>query len=145
MVQKTRLIEVKIPAGIASGSQLRLAGEGESGGPQGVNGDLYVIIHTRPHKKFTREGNDLHMAKTISFPDAVLGTNIQLDTFGGLETVKIPEGTQNNEVIQVRNKGMPYVRGHGYGDLYVHIIVDVPKKLNRKARKLIEELKDELD
>jgi len=144
MVQKTRLIEVKIPAGIDSNAQLRLAGEGESGGPNGVSGDLYVVVHIKPDPRFKREGSHLHMTQTLSFPEATLGTKIQVHTLSGQETVKIPESTQNNDVIRVKNKGMPSVHGHGYGDLFVHIQVTIPKKLSRKAKKLIEELDDEL-
>jgi molecular chaperone DnaJ len=144
VVQKTRQIDLKIPAGISSGAQLRLSGEGESGGPQGVTGDLYVFIHVKPDPRFERQGNDLYTKKEISFPQAALGTKIEVVTFDGAIEVKVPEGTQNGDVLRVAKKGMPEIRGRGYGDLYLQIQVSVPKRLNRKAKRLVEELSNEL-
>jgi len=142
IVQKTRDIDLKIPKGIDDGSQLRLAGEGEAG--SGGTGDLYIVVHIRRHPIFSRRGLDLHMIKNISFPDATLGTKIDIRTLEDEIELKIPEGTQNGDTLRVRNKGMPEIRGRGHGDLYVEIHVETPKKLSRKAKKLLEELKNEL-
>ena len=142
IVQKTRDIDLKIPKGIDDGSQLRLAGEGEAG--SGGTGDLYIVVHIRRHPIFSRRGLDLHMTKNISFPDATLGTKIDIRTLEDEIELKIPEGTQNGDTLRVRNKGMPEIRGRGHGDLYVEIHVETPKKLSRKAKKLLEELKNEL-
>jgi len=142
MVQKTREIEINIPKGIDNGSQLRLAGEGEAG--EGGAGDLYIVVHLKKHQVFKRKGLDLHMFKNISFPQAALGAKIDVKTLdGGLEKLKIPEGTQTGEMFKIRGKGMPSLRGRGYGDLYVEVIVKTPKKLSRKAKKLLNQLDDE--
>lgn len=144
VVQKTRVINVKIPRGISSGAQLRLTGEGESGGPQGITGDLYVFVHLKPDPRFERKGLDLYTTKQVSFPEAALGTKVNVDTFDGQETLKIPEGTQNGDLLKLPRKGMPEIQGRGHGDLYVQIQVSVPKKLSRKAKKLLQDLQDEL-
>lgn len=143
-VQKTRDIELKIPKGVDDGSQLRLAGEGEAGA--GGAGDLYVVIHIRPHPKFQRRGTDLYTSKEISFPDAVLGTKFEIKTIDGeYTTIKIPEGTDNGDVLRVSKKGMPNLHGHGYGDLFVKIQIKTPKKISKRARLLLEELKREIE
>ena len=142
-VQKTRNIELKIPKGVDDGSQLRLAGEGEAG--IGGTGDLYIVIHVKRHPKFNRRGNDLHTIKELLFTEAAIGTKIDVGTIDGqTEKLKIPEGTQNGDIIRVRGKGMPGLRGRGQGDLFVEISLKTPKKLSRKARKLIDQLNDEL-
>ena len=144
LVQKTRDIELKIPSGVDDGSQLRLAGEGEAG--SGGIGDLYIVIHIRKHPVFNRRGLDLHIVHDISFPDAAIGTKTNIKTIDGdVEKLKIPEGSQNGDIIRLRGKGMPGLRGRGQGDLYVELSVKTPKKLSRKAKKLLEELKEELD
>jgi len=143
LVQKTRDIEIKIPKGIDDGSQLRLAGEGEAG--SGGIGDLYIVIHVKKHPYFNRRGMDLHTIKNISFPQAALGGKIIIDTLdGNQEKLKIPEGTQNSDIFKIKNAGMPQINRYGKGDLYVEIKIETPKKLNRKAKKLIEELDKEL-
>ena len=143
ILQKTRSIELKIPRGVDDGSQLRLAGEGEAG--SGGSGDLYVVVHVKKHPKFNRKGRDLHMVKDITFPEAVIGTKIDVETLNGeVEKLRIPEGTQNSDIFKIRGRGMPGLHGRGQGDLYVEIHVKTPKKLTRKARKLLEELNDEL-
>jgi molecular chaperone DnaJ len=142
-IQITRNIDIKIPRGVDNGSQLRLAGEGESG--VGGSGDLYIVIHVRKDDKYNRNGADLHISKNITYPDAALGTKIQIETIGNeIENIKIPEGTENGDIIRIKNNGMPYLRGRGYGDLYLEINIKTPKKLNRKAKRLLEELKNEL-
>jgi molecular chaperone DnaJ len=143
IVQKTRNIELKIPKGIDDGSQLRLAGEGEAG--QAGAGDLYIVVHVKKHAKFNRRGIDLHTVKSISFPEATLGTKIDIETINGnVETLKIPDGTQNGDILRIRNAGMPDVRSRSQGDLYVEIHIKTPTKLSRNAKKLLDELKDEL-
>jgi molecular chaperone DnaJ len=142
MLQKTRSIELKIPGGIDDGSQLRLAGEGEAGGSG--SGDLYVVIHVKKHPIFNRRGRDLHVVKEITFPEAAVGTKIDVETLSGkVEKLKISEGTQNGDIFKIRGQGMPSLQGRGQGDLYVEIHVKTPKKLTRKAKKLLEELNDE--
>jgi len=143
IVQKTREIELKIPNGVNDGSQLRLAGEGEAG--EGGTGNLYIVIHVKNHPRFERNGLDLYTNLNISFPNAALGTKTEIQTINGkTEKIKIPAGIKNGETIKLSNKGMPEIRGRGYGDLYVQININTPEKLSRKAKKLLEELKEEL-
>jgi molecular chaperone DnaJ len=143
-VQKVRNIELKIPKGVDGGSQLRLAGEGEAGSSTGNSGDLYVFVHIKKHPRFTRQGMDLHMIKEIYFPEAALGTKIEVETIDGdIEKVRIPEGTQNGDVLKISRRGMPSLHGRGYGDLYLEIHVVSPRKLSRRARELLEELNRE--
>lgn len=144
LIQKTRDIELKIPKGVDDGSQLRLQGEGEAG--NGGIGDLYIVVHIRKHPQFSRRGLDLHVLKDVSFPDAALGIKTDIRAIdGSLEKIKIPEGSQNGDIIRLRGKGMPGLQGRGQGDLYVELSVKTPKKLSRKAKKLLEDLKDELE
>jgi molecular chaperone DnaJ len=141
-IQVTRNIDIKIPKGVDNGSQLRLPGEGESG--LGGNGDLYIVIHIKKNNRYRRNNSDLYMPKTISYPQAALGTKIEVNTIdGGLERVKIPDGTDYGDIIRIKNKGMPHLRGRGYGDLYIEIKIKTPKRLSRKAKKLLEELNNE--
>jgi len=143
-VQRVRSLELKIPKGVDEGSQLRLSGEGEAGSNNGDNGDLYVFIHMKEHPRFTRRGTDLLMTKEIHFPEAALGTKIEIQNINGeVEKIKIPEGTQNGDVLKIRGRGMPGLHGRGYGDLYLEIRVVSPKRLSRRARELLEELDQE--
>jgi len=145
IVQRTRSIELKIPKGVDDGSQLRLSGEGEAGSSGGGSGDLYIVIHVKKHSKFNRRGSNLYMVKEISFPEAALGGKIDVETIdGSIGTLRIPEGSQNGDILRIKNKGMPELHGRGFGDLFIEIKIYTPKKLNRKSRKLLEELKDEL-
>jgi len=143
LIQKKRDIEIKIPKGVDDGSQLRLAGEGEAGGSG--SGDLYIVVHVKKHMRFNRRGADLHIIREISFPEASLGAKIDVNTIDGeTGTLKIPEGTQTGDILRIKNKGMPSVHGRGYGDLYVETRVITPKKISRRAKKLLEELEKEL-
>ena len=142
-IQVTRSIDLRIPAGLDDGSQLRLRGEGEMGDTD--PGDLYVVVHIKKHPKFDRRGSNLYTIKKISFPEAALGTRIDVTTINGqYGKLRIPEGTQNGNVFKIRGKGMPDLHARGYGDLFVEIRIKTPKKLSRKAKKLLEELSDEL-
>lgn len=144
-VQKTRMIDLKIPSGVNDGSQLRLAGQGEQIAKGGRGGDLYVVIHIKKHPKFTRRGDDLFQKINISFPKAALGSKIDVDVIQGSEKLKIPESTESGDVFKLSGKGMPRLHGRGYGDMYVEVHVKTPKKLSRKARKMVEELEKELE
>ncbi|MFW6120847.1 MAG: molecular chaperone DnaJ [Petrotogales bacterium] len=144
VVQKTRKIEIKIPRGVDEGAQLRLAGQGEQPGMGAASGDLYIVVHIKDHPKFKRRGTDLYQKIEISFTEAVLGNKIEVETLNGVEKLKIPEGTESGEIFKISNKGMPRLNGRGYGDMYVETHIKTPKKITRKARKIIEELKKEL-
>ncbi len=144
-VQKTRKIEVHIPKGVDDGSHLRLAGQGEHPRGASQSGDLYVVVHMKEHPVFERRGPDLYRKLTISFPQATLGTVIQVDTLQSKEKLKIPEGTENGTLFKLKGSGMPKIQGLGYGDLYVLIQVTTPKKISKRARLLLEEIQRELD
>lgn len=143
-VQKTRKIELRIPKGVDEDAHLRLQGEGEHPGGKAQSGDLYVVIHIKPHPVFQRRGADLIRTLEISFPQATLGTILRLDTLQGQEKLSIPEGTQSGTILKLKGKGMPLIRGYGNGDLYCEIHVITPKTLNKRARLLLEELDREL-
>lgn len=135
---------VKIPAGIDEGESIRLDGRGESGGAGGVAGDLYVRVHVLADPALTRDGADVHSEITISYPQAVLGDTVEIATLDGKKKIVIPEGTQSGQQIRLRGLGVHDLRGSGRGDHYVHVTVDVPKKVSRTARKLLEDLKGEI-
>ena len=146
-VEKDRKVTINIPAGIASGQRLRLAGEGEAGPNGGPAGDLYVVIHVQEHEFFQREGNDLHCEVPVNFPTLALGGEIKIPTLDGEESFTIPEGTQSGAIFRLRGKGMPDVSdrsGRHHGDLFIAVKVITPKKLSRDQKKLLEQLADVL-
>jgi len=139
-VSRDRKITVKIPPGIATGQQLRLIGEGESGSAGGPAGHLYVVVHVHEHAFFRRDGVNLFCEIPVNFTTVALGGEIQVPTLDGNETVKVPEGTQTGTTLRLKNKGMPDVNGRGRGDLFATVQVQTPRKLTKDQRKLIEDL-----
>lgn len=144
-VQRFRRIKLKIPAGIDDGHLLRLNGEGEPGIRGGPKGDLYVVVHVRPHKIFKRRGSDVLYEAHISFPQAALGTRIDVPTLNGKAKLKIPRGTQTGTLLRLKGKGIPHLRGWGRGDQLVKVIVQTPTHLSRRQKKLLAELAKEMD
>lgn len=140
ITQKTRKISVKIPAGVESGSRLRISGEGDSGFRGGQTGDLYVVIHVQPHEFFKREGDDLFCKIPITFSQAALGAEIEIPTLKSKAKLKIPPGTQSGTIFRLKGEGIPHLGGKNRGDQLVEINVITPKKLSRKQRELFEEL-----
>jgi len=139
-IENEKSIEVKIPAGVETGSRLRLQAEGESGTLGGPAGDLYVVIHVAEHEQFERQGNNLYASVPITFAQAALGADVNVLTLGGDESLKIPAGTQTGTVFRVRGQGMPVLGGRGKGDLFVSVSVITPTTLTREQRKLLEQL-----
>jgi molecular chaperone DnaJ len=139
-ISRDRKITVKIPAGIATGQQLRLIGEGEAGAAGGPPGHLYVVVHVHEHPFFRRDGINLFCEIPVNFTTVTLGGEIQVPTLDGDETVKVPEGTQTGTTLRLKGKGMPDVNGRGRGDLFATVQVQTPRKLTRDQRKLLEEL-----
>jgi molecular chaperone DnaJ len=139
-VSKEKKITVKIPAGIATGQQLRLQGEGEAGHAGGPSGSLYVVIHVQEHEYFRRDGVNLFCEIPVNFPTVALGGEIDVPTLNGTEKVKVPEGTQTGTTLRLRGKGMPDVNGHGKGDLFATVQVITPKKLSKDQRQVLEQL-----
>ncbi|HEY6242308.1 MAG TPA: molecular chaperone DnaJ [Pyrinomonadaceae bacterium] len=139
-VQKEKQMEVKIPAGVETGSRLRVQGEGEAGTQGGPAGDLYVVIHVAAHEEFERQGSNLYEAVPITFAQAALGADIMVKTLDGEEKLKVPLGTQTGTVFRLKGKGMPQLGGRGKGDLFVSVSVITPTSLTREQRRLLEQL-----
>lgn len=135
-------LKVTIPVGVDDGMLIRLSGQGEAGPPGTPPGDLLIRIHQTPHPTLERQGDDLYLARSISFPDAALGAKIPVTGLGG-ETVQVtvPAGTQHGTALRLKGKGMPRFKGKGRGDLYVLIEVRTPTDLSSRQRELLEELR----
>ena len=137
-IREDKSLSVKIPAGVDEGSRLRIGSEGEAGFNGGPAGDLYVFISVKPHPKFTRRDYDIHSEQSVSVTAAALGAEITTDTIDGPEALRIPPGTQPNQVFRLRSKGVQFLQGPGRGDHYVHVSVRVPTTLTDEQRALLE-------
>lgn len=137
--QISKTVQLKIPAGVETGSRLRLRGEGESGSMGGPDGDLYVFISVEQHDFFTRSGNDVICRVPISFVHAALGGTIEVPTLQGAEKLKIPKGTQNGTTFRLKGKGIPHLRGFGRGDEIIEAFVTTPTNLSKKQEDLLRE------
>ncbi len=139
-VEKEKSLSVNIPAGVETGTRIRLAGEGEAGMRGGPTGDLYIFIEVREHKLFEREGNNLFCRVPVSMTDAALGGDIEVPTIdGGRSRVKIPQGSQSGRQMRLRAKGMPALRGAGAGDMFIELAVETPVNLTSKQKELLRE------
>jgi molecular chaperone DnaJ len=136
--RRTRRFQVKIPAGVKDGARIKLARRGEPSPNGGPPGDLYVRVRVRAHPVFGRRGDDLTLELPVSFPEAALGANVEVPTLNGPVTLKVPAGTPSGKTFRVRGKGAP--RKSGSGDLLVTVTVDVPGKLSREEKQLLEQL-----
>jgi molecular chaperone DnaJ len=134
-----RTVTLTIPAGVDDGTRMRLSDEGEPGDRGGPPGDLYVFLHVKPDKRFVRNGIDLHTEVEIDFVQAALGTQVEVPLIDGTRTMEIKRGTQPGETIVLRNDGVPHLRGHGKGDLVVHVAVKIPKKLKKDQEELLRQ------
>lgn len=140
MVQKDVVREIRIPAGIDSGTRLRLQGEGERSPDGGPPGDCYVFIQIKPHPFFHRDGQDLICQVPIRYAQATLGGEVEVPTLDGTEKIKIPAGTQNGDIIKLRGRGMPTPRRNLAGDLLIQVFIEVPKNVSGEYEKLIRKL-----
>ncbi|WP_263378543.1 molecular chaperone DnaJ [Granulicella paludicola] len=141
-VTREHTINVKVPAGVEQETRIRYSGEGEAGRFGGPAGDFYVVLDVKAHRFFERDGDDLHCVIPISFPQAALGTEIDIETLDGTETLKIPEGTQSGREFKLRSKGVPHLNSHGKGDLIVEVRVQTPAKLSKQQRELMKQLSE---
>lgn len=143
--REKREFTVEIPAGIREGQSIKVAGKG---GPapnsQGRPGDAYVKVHVKSHPKFERQGADIYSEVKISYPQAVLGDTIKVDTLKGKKKVKVPAGTESHKKIRLANYGAPRIKRRGRGDHYVKVIIDVPENVSSEAEELLEELEEEI-
>jgi molecular chaperone DnaJ len=131
---------VAVPAGVDTGTQIRLAGEGQPGQNGGPNGNFYVEVEVKPHAFFTRRQNDVLLNLSINVAQAVLGAEIDVPTVDGKMKLKIPAGTQPGKVFTIRGKGIPHLKSTGRGNELVFVNVDIPQKLDDNQRKLFEDL-----
>ncbi|MEF8772234.1 molecular chaperone DnaJ [Halodesulfurarchaeum sp.] len=132
-------LSVDVPAGIRSGQTLRMNGEGAPGEQGAPNGDLLIEVEIDEHPEFERDGDDLHTQEPLSFPQAVFGDTIQVETIDGRVDVDIPAGTQSGETLRLRDEGIPHLRGRGQGDLYIHLQVVTPEDLSQTQKEALEQ------
>lgn len=143
-VKSEETIKIFIPAGVDTNQEIKVVGKGDAGRKGGKAGDLYVRIVLKKHPVFERRGDDLHITQSISFSQAVLGGEIELPTLDGKSIfLKIPEGTESGKIFRIAGKGVPHFSGYGRGDLYVKLLIKTPKKLTKKQKELVEELRKE--
>ena len=142
-IERQRNLEVGVPAGVDSGTRLRMPGQGEPGVNGGPPGDLYIFLEVKEHPFFERRGSDLYCTIPVSFPQATLGTTVSIPTLKANEDFEIPEGTQSGQIFRQKGKGLPNPHG-GKGDLYLSVRVVTPSKVSREQRKLIEQLSQSL-
>ncbi len=143
-IKKQKNIAINLPAGIDDGMRVRSTGNGEPSHNGGRNGDLFIEVHLKKHSVFERDGNDLHCQIPIPFTRATLGGDIEVPTLKGNVSFNIPEGTQNNKVFKLRNKGIKGLKSNVEGDLYVHINVETPVKLDEEQKKLLRQFESSL-
>jgi molecular chaperone DnaJ len=137
-------LNVKVPPGVEEGTRIRYTGEGDAGRSGAPRGDLYVVLSVRPHDFFERIGNDLRCVIPISFPQAALGAEFEMPGIDGPVNLKIPEGTQSGRELRIRGRGIPHLNEKGSGDLIVKVMVQIPRKLSRAQRELVNKLAESL-
>ena len=143
-VEKTKTLSVKVPAGVDTGDRIRLSGEGEAGEAGAPAGDLYVQVHVRDHKIFTREGNNLYCEVPLSFTRAALGGEIEVPTLEGKVKLKVTAETQTGKMFRLRNKGVKSVRSGSVGDLICKVVIETPVNLSTRQREILDELEDSM-
>ncbi|MFA5449567.1 MAG: molecular chaperone DnaJ [Clostridia bacterium] len=143
-VRAQRTVKVKIPAGVDNNQMLTMQNEGSSGTNNGANGNLIIVFRVQPHILFIRDGVNLKMDLPITVTEAILGANLEIPTLTKSVKVTIPEGTQDGTIIRVKGKGIKHLRKDVYGDLFVKIIIDIPKDLSSKQKRQLQGLQDVL-
>jgi molecular chaperone DnaJ len=144
IIKDAEKITAKIPSGIEDGQIIKFSGRGEAAFLGGQAGDLYITVHIKTHPHFRRRGDDLYYDLVIHFSQAALGDRIKVPTIGKEVILKIPAGIDSGQFIRLRGRGMPRFGGRGAGDMIVRVQIKTPKKLSKKAKTLLEELKEEL-
>jgi molecular chaperone DnaJ len=140
-ITETKTLTLNVPAGVDTGTRLRVAAEGNAGFLGGPSGDLYVILHAKPHPVFRREGYDVYTAFPVTYTQLVLGDEVEVPLLQGTERIKIAAGTQNGHVVTLKNKGIPILNTpNQHGNYHVQLILEVPKRLSNEERKLLEKL-----
>ena len=142
MIIKEETVKIPIPAGVVDDMQLKVSGKGNEAPVNGISGDLLVVINEVPHKKLQREGDNLHYELYVSIPDAILGSNKDIETVSGKVRIKIEAGMQSGKILRLRGKGVPSINGYGTGDLLVHVNVWTPKTLDKKQKQFFKSMKE---
>jgi molecular chaperone DnaJ len=138
-IRKPVSLSVRIPPGVDNGSRLKLRNEGEAGFASGPAGDLYVVVHVKEHPLFVRQDNDVVIEVPVSFPQAALGTELEVPTLEGKIKLKLPPATQSGKIFRLKGKGFTDLHGYGRGDQLVRIVVETPRRLSARQRELLEE------
>ena len=144
MIKKEKTINIKVPAGVESGNYMTVEGQGNES-IQGRPGDLLVVFEEKNHQYFVRDGENIFIEVTVSYPDAVLGTKIDIPTLDGISTLTIPSGIKSGKLLRMRSKGFPMLRRSSKGDQIVRVIVNTPASISRGSKKIIEKLSEELE
>jgi molecular chaperone DnaJ len=139
LIGKKNKVSLKIPAGVDTGAQMRLRGQGEGGRKGGQAGDLYVVIHVEAHEFFHREGDNIYSQLPLAFDQAALGVQLEVPTIHGKKKLNIPKGTQSGHTLSIKNEGVPSLRGHGRGDMYVEVKINTPQNLTKRQEELLRE------
>ena len=139
-LREEKSLSVKIPAGVETGTRLKLIGEGGAGSKGGPPGDLYVVIQVKEHSFFHRRGDDIYCQVPLSFARAALGADLEVETLEGKETISVTAGAQSGDLFYLRDKGVPHLNGYGRGDQILELVIVTPKKLSPRQRELFEEL-----
>lgn len=142
IVKEDEVVTINIPAGVANGMQLSVSGKGNAARRGGVNGDMILAIEEEKHEELLRDGNDLLYNLFVTFPDAALGSNVEVPTLDGKVKIKIEPGTQSGKILRLRGKGLPEINSYGKGDLLVRVNVWIPKNISKDEKKLLEKLNE---
>jgi len=143
LIQKEETVEIEIPPGVTDGVQLKVTGKGNEAPGNGISGDIHVVIQEIPHEYLKREGNNLHHDLYISFSEAALGSDKEIDTLTGKVRIKIEEGTQSGKILRLRGKGLESLERYGKGDLLIHLNVWTPKRLSKEQKEFFEKAKND--
>lgn len=144
-MERRSTIKLRIPGGVDTGARLRSTGNGEAGVRGGPSGDLYVVLHVRPHEIFKRDGDDLICEMPVSFVQAALGSELEVPTLTGRATIQVPPGTQSGTIFRLKGRGVKNLQGYGTGDLHVRVNVEVPARLNAEQKEKLEEFAELCD